>query len=258
MYWVSTQYTPVAADELTSFEHTYGITLPTPYASFLTRYGPGTYCGLLVIERPDPLLLQAYAEYELWSHDDNCPITAQQLGECVVIGSSIDGDFLAVHPQVKGLLWLPRHAEVITKKPFDVQAPFTDTLEDILRDEFGRIEPFPRYFEPISLGRAATFLLFNPPETAEAYSSAIPNDQALQIAPASIPILAQRFKQHFDSNLWIENEHICLAFLQSLGGYVRFNYAYGREVAIIYEPKAIALHDEILSFLQKEHCQVVE
>jgi hypothetical protein len=49
-----------------------------------------------------------------------------------------------------------------------------------------------------------------------------------------------------------------MAFLQTLGGYVRFNYAYGREVAIIYEPKAIALRDEILAFLQKEHCRVVE
>lgn len=143
-------------------------------------------------------------------------------------------------------------------KPLDVQTPFTDTLEHILRDEFGKTEPFPRYFEPVSLDRVATFLQFNPPETAEAYGSANPNDQALQVAPASIQLLAQRFKQHFDSNLWIENEHICLAFLQSLGGYVLFNYAYGREVAIIYEPKAIALHDEVLSFLQKEHCQVVE
>lgn len=211
-----------------------------------------------MIEPPDAQLLQSYADYELWRHDDNCPITVQQLGECVVIGSSIDGDFLAVHPQVEGLLWLPRHSEVITKKPLDVQVPFTDTLEHILQDEFGRIEPFPRYFEPVSLDRAATFLLFNPPETEEACGSAHPNDQALQIAPASIQVLAQRFKQHFDSNLWIENEHICMAFLQTLGGYVRFNYAYGREVAIIYEPTAIALRDEILAFLQKEHCQVVE
>lgn len=100
-------------------------------------------CGLLVIEPPDAQLLQSYADYELWRHDDNCPITVQQLGECVVIGSSIDGDFLAVHPQVEGLLWLPRHSEVITKKPLDVQVPFTDTLEHILQDEFGRIEPFP-------------------------------------------------------------------------------------------------------------------
>ncbi|MCP3777963.1 hypothetical protein [Paenibacillus sp. MZ03-122A] len=65
-----------------------------------------------MIERPDPHLLQAYADYELWTHDDNCPITAQQLGECVVIGSSIDGDFLSIHPQVEGLLWLP------TSKPW--------------------------------------------------------------------------------------------------------------------------------------------
>ena len=258
MYWVSTQHTPVAADELTNFEHTYGITLPTPYASFLTRYGPGTYCGLLVIEPPDSQLLQSYADYELWTHDDNCPITAQQLGECVVIGSSIDGDFLAVHPQVEGLLWLPRHSEVITMKPLDVQTPFTDTLEHILRDEFGKTEPFPRYFEPVSLDRTATFLLFNPPDTAKAYDPANPNDPIPNIAPASIQVLAQRFKQHFDTNLWIENEHTCMAFFQLLGGYVRFNYAYGREVAIIYEPKAIALHDEILSFLQKEHCRVVE
>ncbi|KEO78707.1 SMI1/KNR4 family protein [Paenibacillus polymyxa] len=258
MYWVSTQHTTVAAEELTTFEHTYGLTLPPPYVAFLTRYGPGTFCGLLVIEPPDAQLLQSYADYELWAHDDNCPITVQQLGECVVIGSSIDGDFLAVHPQVEGLLWLPRHSEVIAKKPLDVQVPFTDTLEHILQDEFGRIEPFPRYFEPVSLDRAATFLLFNPPETAEACGSAHPNDQALQIAPASIQVLAQRFKQHFDSHLWIENEHICMAFLQTLGGYVRFNYAYGREVAIIYEPTAIALRDEILAFLQKEHCRVVE
>lgn len=143
MYWVSTQHTPVATDELTNIEHTYGITLPPPYVAFLTRYGPGTYCGLLIIEMPDPQLLQSYTDYELWTHDDNCPITAQQLGECVVIGSSIDGDFLAIHPQVEGLMWLPRHSEIITTKTLDVQVPFTETLGHILQDEFGRMEPFP-------------------------------------------------------------------------------------------------------------------
>ncbi|MDH2331402.1 SMI1/KNR4 family protein [Paenibacillus polymyxa] len=258
MYWVSTQHTPVATDELTNIEHTYGITLPPPYVAFLTRYGPGTYCGLLIIEMPDPQLLQSYTDYELWTHDDNCPITAQQLGECVVIGSSIDGDFLAIHPQVEGLMWLPRHSEIITTKTLDVQVPFTETLGHILQDEFGRMEPFPRYFEPVSPDKTATFLLFSPLDTAEAYNPANPSDQALNFAPASLQALAQRFKQHFNSNLWIENEHICMAFLQTLGGYVRFNYAYGREVAIIYESKAIALRDEILSFLQKEHCRVVE
>jgi len=258
MYWVSTQHTPVATDELTNIEHTYGITLPPPYVAFLTRYGPGTYCGLLIIEMPDPQLLQSYTDYELWTHDDNCPITAQQLGECVVIGSSIDGDFLAIHPQVEGLMWLPRHSEIITTKTLDVQVPFTETLGHILQDEFGRMEPFPRYFEPVSQDKTATFLLFSPLDTAEAYNPANPSDQALNFAPASLQALAQRFKQHFSSNLWIENEHICMAFLQTLGGYVRFNYAYGREVAIIYESKAIALRDEILSFLQKEHCRVVE
>ncbi|AIW42060.1 MULTISPECIES: SMI1/KNR4 family protein [Paenibacillus] len=258
MYWVSTQHTPVATDELTNIEHTYGITLPPPYVAFLTRYGPGTYCGLLIIEMPDPQLLQSYTDYELWTHDDNCPITAQQLGECVVIGSSIDGDFLAIHPQVEGLMWLPRHSEIITTKTLDVQVPFTETLGHILQDEFGRMEPFPRYFEPVSQDKTATFLLFSPLDTAEAYNPANPSDQALNFAPASLQALAQRFKQHFNSNLWIENEHICMAFLQTLGGYVRFNYAYGREVAIIYESKAIALRDEILSFLQKEHCRVVE
>ncbi|OMF80729.1 SMI1/KNR4 family protein [Paenibacillus peoriae] len=258
MYWVSTQHTPVATDELTNIEHTYGITLPPPYVAFLTRYGPGTYCGLLIIEMPDPQLLQSYTDYELWTHDDNCPITAQQLGECVVIGSSIDGDFLAIHPQVEGLMWLPRHSEIITTKTLDVQVPFTETLGHILQDEFGRMEPFPRYFEPVSQDKTATFLLFSPLDTAEAYNPANPSDQALNFAPASLQALAQRFKQHFNSNLWIENEHICMAFLQTLGGYVRFNYAYGREVAIIYEPKAIALRDEILAFLQKEHCRVVE
>lgn len=39
MYWVSTQHTTVAAEELTTFEHTYGLTLPPPYVAFLTRYG---------------------------------------------------------------------------------------------------------------------------------------------------------------------------------------------------------------------------
>jgi hypothetical protein len=258
MYWVSTQHTPMATDELTNIEHTYGLTLPPSYVAFLTRYGPGTYCGLLMIERPDPQLLQAYADYELWTHDDNCPIIAHQLGECVVIGSSIDGDFLAIHPQVEGLMWLPRHSEIITTKTLDVQVPFTETLEHILQDEFGRTEPFPRYFEPVSPDKAATFLLFSPSDTAEAYNPDNPSDQALNFAPASLQALAQRFKQHFSSNLWIENEHICMAFLQTLGGYVRFNYAYGREVAIIYEPKAIALRVEILAFLQKEHCRVVE
>lgn len=84
---------------------------PQGYLRFLRRFGEGTYRGWLNVQLPDAEVLKPFAEYGLWEHDENSPISEQQIGECIVIGTTVDGDFLAVHPQTARLLWLPRHAE---------------------------------------------------------------------------------------------------------------------------------------------------
>lgn len=84
---------------------------PQGYLRFLRRFGEGTYRGWLNVQLPNAEVLKPFVEYGLWEHDENSPISEQQIGECIVIGTTVDGDFLAVHPQTARLLWLPRHAE---------------------------------------------------------------------------------------------------------------------------------------------------
>ncbi|WP_231638605.1 hypothetical protein [Paenibacillus sp. JCM 10914] len=86
---------------------------PPGYLDFLRRVGQGTYRGWMNVQIPDPEVLKPFAEYGLWEFDADSPITEQQIGDCIAIGTTVDGDFLAVHPQTAQLIWLPRHEEYL-------------------------------------------------------------------------------------------------------------------------------------------------
>ncbi|MFK0523060.1 SMI1/KNR4 family protein [Paenibacillus illinoisensis] len=114
MYVVSHTLKPVSAEELGYFEQQYSVSLPASYRQWLEQYGEGTYSGWMNIQRPDQEVLKPFAEYDFWMHTEDTPVSLDQLKECISLGSSVDGDFLAIHPEIDGLLWLPRHDEQIT------------------------------------------------------------------------------------------------------------------------------------------------
>ncbi|MED4732090.1 hypothetical protein P9597_28980 [Aneurinibacillus migulanus] len=238
MYIVSDKRIQVPAIEIDDIQKETGTQFPSSYKFFLTQYGEGTYCGWVNITRPDPEVLQPFVEYDLWLHDEECPITQAQIKQCVSIGTSIDGDFLAVHPQTEGILWFPRHAEKITLKPCREDL-FTHTLDRIYREEYKQNNSVPAFFEPWNDMRIHTFFLFSSREGS-----------------LSMPALARLCKERFQPDLVFENEYTCKIFLQALGGYVRFNYAYGVEIAVFYEKDRSKLYEDISLFLQQHNCQL--
>ncbi|RXZ83765.1 hypothetical protein EBB07_05115 [Paenibacillaceae bacterium] len=199
---------------------------PPGYIRFLQRFGAGTYRGWMNVHLPDMEVLKPFAEYDLWEHDEDSPITQQQIGECVAIGTTVDGDFLAVHPQTAQLLWLPRHAEHL--KALSLQAReqedeelYTMVLDEIYGQVYGSVREEAVYYEPWSGSRSHRFLRLPPGQ-----------DQL------SLPDLAGMCRADFPPDLSIETNYTGLLFFRELGGYVRFNYANKQEVAVMYEQDA--------------------
>ncbi|WP_338539954.1 SMI1/KNR4 family protein [Paenibacillus tundrae] len=244
MYIVSQAMKPVSAEELNHFEEQHNISLPSSYRRWLEQYGEGTYTGWMNIQRPDQDVLAPFVEYDFWIHTEETPISQRQLQECVSIGSSVDGDFLAVHPQVEGLLWLPRHDEHITLWACEGDgAEISELLDRIYCGYYQQDKPLtPHYFEPWNELRHHTFYHLEDGEQGK-----------------SLLELAQCCKKEFKWDAVVENEHRCILFMASIGGYLRFNYAYGREVAMFYEEtgESEGRDHDLHLFLIAHHCRPI-
>ncbi|MFE4709409.1 MULTISPECIES: hypothetical protein [unclassified Paenibacillus] len=199
---------------------------PQGYLRFLRRFGEGTYRGWMNVQLPDPEVLQPFAEYGLWEYGEDSPIHEQQIGECIAIGTTVDGDFLAVHPETAGLLWLPRHAEHI--KAISLQAreqedegTYALVLDDIYRQIYGSSLEEDVYYEPWTGTRSHLFLRLPPGQNQ-----------------LSLRELARVCQADFPPDLSIETPYACFLFYRELGGYIRLNYAYQQEVAVFYERDA--------------------
>ncbi|KQO18774.1 hypothetical protein ASF12_00735 [Paenibacillus sp. Leaf72] len=242
MYIVSTNGSPISAAKLHQLEQERQLTLPEAYVRFLTLNGPGTYRGWFNIEVPDSGVLEPFAEEEFWEHNDASPITQQQIAECVSIGTTIDGDFLAVHSDVKGILWLPRHSEIIElyAEVANEHADYTELLDQIYSEKLAQEAAAPPYFEPWTQTRKHQFFHFAPDK-----------------AGYELPELARECKESFQPDFQIENAYTCTLFLQRLGGYIRFNYAYRLEVAVFYEEGQEPLLQQITAFLVAHNCKLL-
>ena len=135
---------------------------PPGYVRFMQRFGEGTYRGWMNVQLPDREVLQPFAEYGLWEHDDDSPITEPQIAECIAIGTTVDGDFLAVHPQTAQLLWLPRPAEFIQaillqSRERNDEALYAAVLDEIYRLVYGNSQDGAVYYEPWTGSRSHLF-----------------------------------------------------------------------------------------------------
>ncbi|MGG3280566.1 hypothetical protein [Paenibacillus solani] len=218
---------------------------PPGYLRFLQQFGEGTYTGWMNVQQPDPEVLQPFAEYGLWEHDEDGPITEQQIAECIAIGTTVDGDFLAVHPKIFGLLWLPRHSEYIQVLPLQAWEQEEDSvyplvLDEIYRHVYGSSQEGPVYYEPWTGTRSHLFLrLPSGPDSP------------------SLPELAGMCQTDASPDLIIETPHACHLFYRHLGGYIRFNYAYGQEVAIFYEQDAQKAFADMEQWLLSKGCRAI-
>jgi len=218
---------------------------PPGYHRFLQRFGEGTYRGWVNVQLPDTEVLKPFAEYGLWECDEDSPITEQQIGECIAIGTTVDGDFLAVHPQMAGLFWLPRHAEYI--KVISLQAReqedegmYALVLDEIYRQVYGISQGESIYYEPWTGTRSHLFLR-------------LPQGQD----QLTLPELADLCQNEFPPDLSIENAYACFLFYRQLGGYVRLNYAYQQEVAVFYEQDAGQAFEVMEQWLLSKGCEAI-
>lgn len=227
MYCTSTQLRLFSEQELLPSEYRDKLKLPQPYCDFMKTYGDGTYGGVICIYSPDFDILDNYSAYDFWQHE-NAPITKEQIEECAVIGNSIDGDYIAVHPNLNGYILLPRHSDIISYFPFNGE-PFLDTVCKIVHTLYG--EDTENYFEP-----AGAHHLF------------------LYKYKADLHGMAKQFQTAFGYDYLIENEYYCEVFLLRMGGYVRFNFHYS-EIAIFYSDYGLTYFQETKNFLTERGCK---
>lgn len=221
MYIASDITQAVSQEWLQAWEAEQGLRLPDSYSQFIQTFGPGTYRGLLQVELPDEDRLREFADYELWEHPEEGPITREQIRDCCVLASTINGDFIAVSRHVEGLLWFPRHADEIRVLSV-MKGDFTQSMDHWLGAFYPQADP-ERYYEPWQEQGQHEFYLMDAEKGA-------------------LKSFAETLRATFAPELCVENEYTCKLFYRAIGGYVRFNYAYGREVAVSY-----ALPGELLS-----------
>lgn len=227
MYYTSTQFKRLSESELVSLECEGQRKLPQPYREFMKTCGIGTYGGAIYINRPDFNLLKQYTEYDFWEFD-NSPIRREQMQECVVIGNSMDGDYIAVHPDIEGYILFPRHSDRIERFP-DHDDNFICTVEKI--GYFLYEEHLEKYFEPV--GSDSIFLHYS---------------------GRNVHDLIKRVKAAFQNDFLIENEDMCSVFFISMGGYVAFKFSTGYEVAVFYSNYGLEFYERIKKFLNENGC----
>ena len=228
MYCTSTQMKLLSDSDFISFEQKGISKFPQPYVDFMKTYGIGTYGGAICIGGPDFDVLKDFAEYHFWKFKD-APITEAQFCECVVIGNSIDGDYIAIHSQVEGYILFPRNSDIMKLFPY-AEESFVYSINKIGKYLYD--EELENYFEPVG---AQSLFLHAPSEITEA--------------------LIERFKTVFKGDCLIENEYICDVFLCRMGGYVQFNLALKSEIAVFYSDYGLACFEKVKKFLIDNGCK---
>lgn len=227
MYCTSTRLQLLSEGELVSLEHQGQLKFPESYRDFMKTYGTGTYGGAICINCPDFDLLKKYAKYDFWKYD-NSPIRREQMKECVVIGNSIDGDYITVHSDVDGYIMLPRHSERIELFP----ARNEDFLSTISKIGYALYdEDLENYFEP-----AGSDCIF------------------LHYFGKDVHKFTRRFKAAFQNDYLIEDAYMCQVFFIRMGGYVRFSFSRGFEIAVFYSNYGLEYFEKIKKYLKENGC----
>lgn len=106
--------------EVKAAEAELGIRFPTGYREYVTRFGEGVLGGVYIRIYPPRRILRDLLEWrqridEYWFWDDGRDVLSrEQALQSVIIGDTLDGDELIVHPgNPEHVLVLPRHGDNI-------------------------------------------------------------------------------------------------------------------------------------------------
>ncbi|MBD8497918.1 hypothetical protein [Paenibacillus arenosi] len=242
MYLVS-RPRPLTDEKMQAIPYKEGVSFPSGYLHLLRQLGEGTYRGWMNVHFPDAEVLKPFTEYGIWEHDEDSPITQQQIAECIAIGTTVDGDFLAIHPQTEQLLWLPRHDEqvkalTLQERELEDEESYAMVLDEIYRLVYENDQEGAIYYQPWSNAQSHLFLRL-PPEKGH----------------LSLEQLSAICRVNFPADLIVENEYTCLLFYQEMGGYIRFNYAYGQEVALFYDQESQQIRTVMEQWLLSKGCE---
>jgi hypothetical protein len=255
MYIVSSHRHIGSAAELDALEQQYAVKLPQSYRQFLLEYGQGTYNDLFHVELPDPERLQEFAEYGLWEHEQHSPITASQLNECVVISSTVDGDMLALHREVTGGFWLPRHSEQIVAVSWQ-DLPWEDWMKQQLQRLYGEAYDsalLESYFEPWNGRQQHEFLMLKAERMLDHDRLVDGIADTLEGKQQHLRAVAAQLARQHEPDLNVQTLYTGKLFYRALEGYIRLNYAYGNEVALFYElSRAPNAGDALLEQLRQQ------
>jgi hypothetical protein len=111
------------AEEVTLAETQLGIRFPTGYKEYVTQFGEGVLGGYYIRIYPPNRILdgennvrewrERINQYWFWDQDKDI-LTKEQALQSVIIGDTLDGDELIVHPDHPERIYvLPRHTEEI-------------------------------------------------------------------------------------------------------------------------------------------------
>jgi hypothetical protein len=108
------------AAEVDAAEAQLGIRFPSGYREYVTRFGEGVLGGSYLRIYPPRRILSGSNEWrqridEYWFWDDGADVlTKDQVLESIIIGDTLDGDELIVHPDNPERIYvLPRESEDI-------------------------------------------------------------------------------------------------------------------------------------------------
>jgi len=115
VYLVNPKLKRATKADVKKAERQIGALFPPGYAKFVTEFGEGAYCDLVRVYLPQRVVKdlkefrQRVVEYFLW--DEGKPLLSpEQVGECVSIADTYEGDELVFHPSKPSQLYLlPRH-----------------------------------------------------------------------------------------------------------------------------------------------------
>ncbi len=172
--------------------------------------GYGAYCGLIAISSPEKFPDENNEVYDWWEFD-NAPINKEQLSECVVLGLSIDGDYIAIHQSIDGYILIPRQ-DVVIKGFQSIKDDFRGSLREVSNSLYGEMDVNLEYYQTICDGYLRVFYKVK-----------------------ELKMLAEEFKNKFNYDFIVgDHENSWEVFIRDLGGSVRFNLAYGGEIVIGY------------------------
>ena len=112
--------TPCTSEDVDSTEEQLDFVFPKGYREYVTRFGEGILGGSYIRIYPPHRIREELTEWrqrieEYWFWDDGHEVlTKKQALQCMIVGDTLDGDELIVHPDIPDRIYvLPRNSEDI-------------------------------------------------------------------------------------------------------------------------------------------------